>query len=261
MFWKKIKRKIKWYLNKNLEYTPDIKKIEIVLTERCNLYCFNCDISCRQAPSDAYMSVGQVQKFISESLKQNWLWTRIRLMGGEPTLHPQFLEIIKLFEEYKKAKPNCRLEITTNGFGAEVNETLARLPCWCDVGNTRKKSVINNFSSFNIAPIDLKEYIREDFSRACIVTQYCGIGLSRHGFYSCAVGAGIDRIFGFDLGIKELSSINESSLKEQLKTLCKYCGHYKTRYSAETIKEEKMSPAWANVYEKYKVNMPKLSLY
>jgi hypothetical protein len=261
VFLKKIKRRVKRYLNRNLKYTPDMGKLEILLTTRCNLYCFNCDISCRQAPSDSYMSIGQIQKFIHESLDTNWLWTRIRLLGGEPLLHPQFLEIIKLFEGYKKIKPSCRIEVTTNGFGVEVNEMLTRLPSWCDVGNTRKKTVIHDFSSFNIAPVDLKEYKNDDFSGACIVTQYCGIGLSMHGFYPCAVGAGIDRVCGFDIGIKELPSINGSRLKTQLETLCGYCGHYKTRYSAETINEEKMSPAWLGAYAKYKINAPTLSLY
>jgi len=45
------------------------------------------------------MSVEQIQKFINESVDNNVKWERIRVMGGEPTLHPDIFEILNLLLE------------------------------------------------------------------------------------------------------------------------------------------------------------------
>ena len=81
------------------QYRRSRKFIEIEITYRCNLRCINCDRSCRQAPTNEQMSVEQIQKFINESVDNNVKWERIRVMGGEPTLHPDIFEILNLLLE------------------------------------------------------------------------------------------------------------------------------------------------------------------
>lgn len=237
------------------------KQIQIDITYRCSLACLNCDRSVRQAPSNEYIPLKKIEKFVDESIKLNWEWRKIDLMGGEPTLHPMFFDVLKIFEGYKKVNPKCAIEISTNGFGKKVNRALSKIPDWVKVVNSRKKTVVQTFESYNVAPIDMIKFKNDDFSKACIITAMCGLGLNRYGFYPCAAGAAVDRVFGLDIGIKRLSQISDSTLKSQLKLLCRYCGHYKNERFEDRITEEKMSRSWRKTYVSYKREKPKLSLY
>ena len=58
--------------------------------------------------------------------------------------------------------------------------------------------------SFNAAPVDSEEYMGVVYANACEVTEVAGVGLARFGYYPCAVAAGIDRVFGLDIGRRSL---------------------------------------------------------
>jgi hypothetical protein len=248
-------------------FTPNINKIEIEITTSCNLYCINCDRSCFQAPSNESMSLEQIEKFISESIELNWTWECIRLIGGEPTLHPQLFDILDIVQKYKQLNPNCEIEVVSNGYGSNVNEVLSKLPNWVYVRKSSKTFRINKFYTVNIAPIDLKEYKDVDFTTGCWITKACGLGLSRYGYYPCGCGASCDRVFGFDIGLKSLSLLTEEALQNQLKHLCKYCGHYKTnnpinsRFKYFRVTKTKTSITWEKAFEKYQKSKPILSIY
>jgi sulfatase maturation enzyme AslB (radical SAM superfamily) len=255
------------YLKKNkiLAWKTEKNKIEIELTSFCNLNCINCNRSVRQAPTKEYMTLEQVEKFVKESLNLKWRWKNIRITGGEPTLHPQLFKVLEAIKKYKEFYPQSKITIVTNGYGEKVKTVLKKLPFWLKIENSHKDSPRQKFISFNIAPIDLKKFKKDFFLKACEVTENCGLGLTRYGYYICATGgAGLDRVFGFDTGIKKLSELTDSSLKKQRRILCRYCGYYKIKDSNEKknwINKEKMSPTWIKVYEKYKKQRPKLTLY
>jgi len=251
----KGKKKIAWCTNK--------RRVEIEITTSCNLKCINCNRSCRQAPSEEHMSLKQIKKFIDESICLNWKWESIKILGGEPTLHPQLPAILKIFKRYKKFYPESNIRFLTNGFGDKVNNILKILPPWLIIENSKKKSSMQKFSSYNLAPIDMKRYKNADFTKACWNTEHCGLGLTRYGYYLCGPGASIDRVFGLDTGIKNLSSVNDSTLMQQRGRLCRYCGMYKEKdyKMGRRIKKEKMSLTWIKAYKKYKKEKPKLSLY
>ena len=259
----RIKKKIRKFLLKKglVPWIPNKSCIEIEITTACSLACFNCDRSVRQAPSNEHMSLEQIERFVKESIELDWKWERITLIGGEPTLHPQLFELLKIIKKYKDINNNCMIEIATNGYGRKVNEIINKLPNWIVIRNSKKESNTQSFSSYNIAPLDLKEYKNANFKRGCWVTERCGLGLSKYGYYPCGAGASIDRIFGFDVGQKKLSLVNDAILKNQLEILCKYCGHYKHNYDAERTTEEKMSISWQKAYENYRKTKPNLLLY
>ncbi|MBW2996481.1 radical SAM protein [Candidatus Woesearchaeota archaeon] len=246
-------------------FTPNKNAVEIELVSFCNLNCLNCDRSCRQAPSKEYMSLEQTKKFVDESIKLNWDWKYIGLLGGEPTLHPELFDILKIIKKYKDFNPESDIQIVTNGYGDQVNGILSDLPEWIHIRNENKKDSVQLFSSYNVAPTDLKEYKNVDFSTGCSVTQSCGLGLTRYGYYPCGAGASVDRIFGFDIGIKKLSEIDNLKLKTQSKLLCSYCGHFKDTPGNSSkknwIKKERISQTWKEAYENYKKKKPKLTLY
>ncbi len=242
-------------------WITNVAEVEIEITSYCNLACFNCNRSIRQAPTDECMSVSQIEKFVSESLALGWEWKQITLIGGEPTLHKQFWKILAVLERYKSAYPKCVIEVSTNGYGDRVRRVLAELPDWVQVDNSRKTSNEQNFDSYNIAPVDLPEMKNADFSRGCWITSQCGIGLTGNGYYPCGPGASVDRVFGFDIGLQQLSDIRPEALIHQLSVLCRNCGHFKANYGADSVQEEAISPTWKRAYAAYKENKPKLTKY
>lgn len=250
----------KTYFKKWVAWSPSKRSVQLELTSFCNLSCPNCNRSIGHAPNKEYMSLQQIEKFVNESIELNWEWQLIYLIGGEPTLHPQFFEVLDIIKRYKDINPNCFIEVWTNGYGTKVNEILSKLPPWVRVKNSAKNPKKDlKFNSYNIAPVDLKNYKYANFTKGCWVTEICGIGLSQHGYYPCGSGAAVDRVFGFDIGIKKLSEVNNSTLRNQMNLLCRYCGHFKE--SPPIVEEEKISVSWIKAYENYKKRKPEMSLY
>lgn len=233
-------------------------RIEIDLTYECQLRCFNCNRSCRQAPTEEKMTVGQIRKFIEESIADKIRWERIRLTGGEPALHPDIFEILKLLLEYKKSfSPKTDIQFVTNGAGAVINGILKQLPAEVRIINSAKKSPFQLFSPFNLAPLDNRRYRAKDYSVGCVNYSKCGMGLTPFGYYCCAVAGGIDRIFGFNIGRKRLPRENDS-MNDHLQVFCKLCGifgHFRL------TRKELVSPTWKSAYENYRKKKTNLTLY
>lgn len=261
LLWKSADDTYQYVKRHWLKWTPNKNRVEIEITTRCTLSCFNCDRSIRHAPEAESMSLFQIDKFINESLKENWRWEQITLLGGEPLLHPKIFDVLDMFKRYLNHNKGCSLKIITNGYGNYVKEIITKLPSWVDLRNTSKTSDVNEFDSYNIAPADLAIYSNADFSKGCHITERCGLGLTRYGYYPCGAGAAVDRIFGFNIGIKDLPSLTSLKLSEQMEVLCRYCGHYKRNLKAETITEEIMSQCWKTAYEQYRGKRPKLDSY
>jgi hypothetical protein len=243
------------------QYRRSRDLVEIDLTWSCNLRCYNCNRSCEQAPTGERINIDQIQRFIDESMAADLSWKRIRLLGGEPTLHPQFFKILDLLQTWRDdASPGTLIELVTNGYGSKVNAVLDKLPPHFKVDNSFKKTQAQPFKTFNIAPIDRPEYAYVDYTNGCFVTQGCGIGFTPYGWYQCAVAGGIDRIFGFNMGRKKLPS-SEDDMYDQFKTFCRLCGIFKRLYRSAPMNKTKISHIWNEAYAKYRVNPPRLTRY
>ena len=240
------------------KYARSRSSIEIDITYRCNLSCPNCNRSCGQAPSNEQMTIEQIQKFIGESTECDIKWKSIRILGGEPTLHPDIIRILHLLQEYvERCSPDTSIHLVTNGFGKKVVSVLSQVPPIVKIENSAKESSKQFFHPFNIAPIDRIEFRFSDYSNGCEQIYKWGIGLTPYGYYPCALAGGIDRIFGFDLGKKRLPHPDDSMV-DQLQVFCKLCGMF--RYANHTW-QSMMSPAWEKAYAEYKKKKMCLSLY
>lgn len=251
--------------------------VEIELTTRCNLGCYNCDRSTSQAPSAESMSKAQLLFFMLESLRSARRWEYISLLGGEPGLYPGLPWVLSELKRLGFKTEN--VQVVTNGYGPAVRSALKRLPKWALVNNTRKTTRRQRFRFYNIAPADLGITKAEP----CGIPRNCGHGLTRYGYYPCGAGASIDRVFGFDIGIKRLRDLTPESSARQLKALCLWCGHSPSvnkelqrldYWEARGVVRETgpapgrgsrytapMSRSWLAAYKKYRKKKPQLRLY
>jgi len=237
------------------------RRIEIDVTWACNLNCYNCNRSCEQAPTTERMTLEQIRRFVADSVARGIRWERIRLLGGEPTLHPDLFEIIDALRVYRDVHSrDTQLEVATYGHGPRVRAVLARLPSDVTVIDTAKRSLVQpHFKSFNVAPQDLRAYRRADYRNGCWIIEACGSGLGPYGFYPCAIAAGIDRVAGLDAGRKSLPS-DDDDMADLLDRFCRLCGHFKQERE-RTIEGPQASASWDAIYRTYRERRPMLTRY
>lgn len=243
----------------NPQYKRSRDNIEIDITYQCNLYCNNCNRSSTQAPDKLHISLKDIINFVDSSVENKKYWKRIRILGGEPTLHPNILEIINELLRYKKFNSKVLIELVTNGYGTKVNNILNKIPKEIWIENSKKDDIVQpEFGPFNLAPIDEKKFIFADYSNGCSIMEDCGMGLTPMGYYPCAVAGGIDRITKKNIGYKNLPSESDDML-ELVKEFCQYCGrfrdgHYIPKNIRKPIYEQQTSLTWKRLYNNWRKN-------
>lgn len=253
-------------------WNPNLSRIELEIWTGCNLACPNCDRSAAQAPAQEGMSVEQVKRFVEESIKSRWQWDRISLLGGEPTLHPNFDQVVAAIKPYHEKSPKTKIQLFTNGFGRKVRRVVSRVPPWLTILNSEKNREAPLFSPCNLAPIDCDFISPGRFRRMCAIASYCGLGLTRYGYYPCGAGGSIDRIFGLDIGLKRLRDVTKTTIIESGLRLCALCGHFRLFDGALVDHDQRisdaplgwvqvtvLSPTWITAYERYQRHKPRLS--
>lgn len=245
-------------------YIPNFKKLEIDITYFCNLTCSGCSRSSAQAPSNQHMSLNQIQEFLDETELKGHKWESIHLLGGEPTLHPQFIELVTMLDEWFEAhSPDTELKVITNGVSKKTQLNLKSIPERWHYSNSFKfdrQRATKHFEPFNLAPMDLEGWRDEDFTKGCYITQDSGIGLTPYGYHHCALAGGIQRIFGGSNGFEEIPS-HPWDFLEMMKEYCSKCGHFMSDVplerharSAMEIDPGQQSQSWQLAYEKWREN-------
>jgi len=248
--------------------------IELDLTYDCNLRCKNCNRSCGQAPSEVRMTLGQIEHFVSESIEHDIRWDDIRLLGGEPTLHPGLFEIIDALLDYRRRMGGAgSITLLSNGAGAAVRSVLARIPEGITISSSSKDERPGSYAwyvgekgeefyiDFNDAPKDHARNTLTDYANGCWIPVRHGIGLNPYGYYCCSCAASIDRVFGFDLGRKSLPH-PEDLMAEQRRVFCGLCGHFGGGRKVVNAKGATISPSWEKAYARYNAGgQPELTRY
>lgn len=82
----------------------------IEVTDRCNLTCPIC--YAESSPSNgSHRSLGEIEFMLDSLVKNEGTPDIVQISGGDPTVHPQFFEILDL----AKTKPIRHLMVNTNG--------------------------------------------------------------------------------------------------------------------------------------------------
>jgi hypothetical protein len=233
----------------------------IDITYECDLGCFNCNRSCSQHPTSDHMSAGQVRQFLEESKERRIRWKQLVLAGGEPTCHPDFLEIVDLVVRYRdEFSPETQVGVVTNGYSERARALLSQLPADVRVRNSAKTSRVQpSFHTFQVAPVDVPGYRRADFFNGCWETRECGMGVTPYGYYPCPVAGAIDRIFGLDLGRKVLPE-EQDHMKAELRTFCALCGRFMLGACVPS-EGPVTSRTWTEAYERARKSPARLSRF
>jgi len=235
------------------QFSRSHRFVEIDITYRCNLKCSNCNRSCTQAPSKTDMPLETIESFLNQSLSRGIKWQRIRILGGEPTLHPQLASILQMILTYKSMhNPGVRIVLCTNGAGKHVAKVLARLPEGVVIKSTAKGKRQRLFRPFNLAPVDSAQYRYADFAAGCRILSDCGLGLTPSGYYACAIAGGIDRVFGMKMGRKHIPAGNDE-MRDQMNVFCPLCGHFGFQWPT---RRQKISPSWKIAYRNFRNRHP-----
>ncbi len=275
-------------------FTAHPHRIIIDITTACDISCVDCNRSCavNQAPAREHMTPDQIRRFIAESIRSGRVWCGsagepepgqngirisggdpacegMRIEGGEPTQNPYFFEILELLADYKaNTAPQTTIILCSNGHSRQTRQRLDTVPPGVVVYNSDKQvRGHSQHCAFNVAPIDSRAFRNHDFSNGCWLPLYYGIGLTQHGYYPHPICGGIDRVLGFDIGLKSLPP-SDYSWREHYRTLCRYCGHYNrycpegpVRYASSAREQGRMSAFWQKAYAEYCIKKPVLTRY
>lgn len=241
-------------------HVTNVKKLEIDITHVCTLQCFNCDRGLSLIPGGKDTNIGleQINKFIDQTITNNHQWQQIRVMGGEPTVHPEFNNIIQSLFNYKSEyNKSLRLIVATNG---HTDFTKNKLD-WLElnypsiiVENTSKISNYQTgFDLIHYAPSDINNDPNHQY-RGCWTTEACGVGLNASGFYCCAVGGAIDKFFKYDIGFKDLTDVTAENMSKMFNPLCSKCGRHDYLRGDNDNIEVATSKAWKECLDSFDAN-------
>ncbi len=231
-------------------YIPNIKVLEIDITHNCTLQCLNCDRGLSLLPGNkaAIMELDQIRRFIDQTITNEHPWEQIRIMGGEPTIHRDFDEIVHVMSAYKKEyNTSLRLIVSSNGYTPFTKKKLA----WLEqnypeiiIENTSKTdNYQKGFNMIHYAICDIHNNPDYEY-KGCWATEACAIGLNASGFYCCAVGGAIDKFFKYNIGIKDLADVNVENLSKMFNPLCSKCGRYQQMQVDNNNIEVVVSKTW-----------------
>ena len=166
--------------------------IQIEITNGCILACANCTRHVGHHRKPFFMSPDEVRNAI-KSLEG--FPGRVGCMGGEPAMHPQFLEILEI---YRDMLDKDRREFWTMGwkwyeYEAAINETFhPHLIHYNDHTQTTGKHQPLLVAIEDVIP---DAGLREELIDDCWVQRQWSASITNRGAFFCEVAASLDHLF------------------------------------------------------------------
>ena len=231
------------------EHRPNLKRLELHITYRCNLRCTHCSNLITVAPSNECMSLAAIQRVLDDSVRLQWFWEWLVLHGGEPTLHPRFAEICALLGAFKRERSRyTEIVLCTNGCGDKVAAGIAVAESHgFKIENSKKTGTREVW--YHIPLYSSAQDRGEDYRLGCFQTSRCGIALTERGFYECSPAASMYRVFGYEPLARTLDELTEERLAAGFALHCRHCG-----YAALAQRQQPgapLSPVWEQAAQAY----------
>lgn len=144
----KFKKKVEQSKLSLNQVKPTLPYLEVHLCDHCNLNCKGCGHQCPDVDGEVFTDVEQFTNDINELSKKIFI-KKIRLMGGEPLLHPQ---VNRFMFETRKAFPRADIRLVTNGILLPTMEESFWKTC-------RDNNIIIDMSKYPIVGNKFAEYL------------------------------------------------------------------------------------------------------
>jgi len=238
--------------------------IEVHITEHCNLNCKGCNHFSSLAKEE-FLQPDQFEKDFKRLAELSKDYYAIKILGGEPLLHPRLTEF---FDIARKYFPSTPIQVTTNGILLTkqpegfwqnckkngITVSISRYPIKLDIKeikNTAKahkvKLQCNGSTSEDRMcklPLDLtgSQDIKKSFQK-CAISWGCCVTLRDGKIYTCCIAAHIkffNEYFGQNLAVSKDDYVDiykVNSKKEIINFLekpfpfCRYCKTSETRFA------------------------------
>lgn len=234
----------------------------IDITNVCPLACIYCDRYIRHIRKDQrfFMSLEQVEN----ALKSLEGWRGyICIMGGEPTVHPQFDKICKLLHKYYH-KGKYQL-LTMGGKKFEKHQELIKETFFHVAINAHNESqlsiCLHQPITMAVQDVVEDEIYRSKLIDECWVQKAWCPTIGPKGAFFCEVAYGIDMVLdgpgGYPVEPGWWGKTPEQ-FQDQIDWCCKYCG-MPIPMKGELLKtdRERISPGNLKLFKK--LNLPRLS--
>jgi len=115
------------------KYNREITRLRVSVISSCNLNCPYCHNEGFSSHNSNKLTLDQIKKLLS--IIDKYSISSIKITGGEPLIHPQIVDIVKIFSSHPKIED---LSMTTNGlllekYAEQLKEAgLDRVNISCD---------------------------------------------------------------------------------------------------------------------------------
>ena len=232
-----------------------LNRVELNINYDCNLRCKNCNRLCHLLRLDEPMTVDQIRLFIRKLEEENKHIVRVKVVGGEPTIHPDFLQICKLLSDAFLDGFIGKIAVNTNGINPKYRLDAPLYPGihWKVSPPSRK-----GHRPVLWSPKDLGL----DTFGPCAMPKRCGFSLDSKGWLPCSAAPAIVRVFNLEYLYRPL----DGPLPPEIWGLEELCGHCIFSVNDEAMRGKKFkdtpanwleaTPSWKERLEKYMKDNP-----
>jgi hypothetical protein len=221
-------------------------RLELHPTYRCNLACTNCNRACAiRTDHTPDITVDQWRACLESAPEPI---SAISVVGGEPTLHLDIEELVRL------SLGHCaNVRVFSNLHTQSSRDTvdqLVEMGATCAWGSGKTEAVTHPNPNLFVAPIDYGLPDRHNHCVWAASSDDCGYSVDSHGITACAIGGAIDGVL--DLGVRtwDWTKVNDGRVRE----LCRRCGfRYNFPLALENLGEfrgQVVSPSWLEAARK-----------
>ncbi len=167
------------------------------------------------------MTLQDVIDFFTQATELNWN-PDVLIIGGEPTIHPDFEEIIRIARQFKG--PQGLVQVWTNGRDRDmVNKIRHMYNASVPEETFKEKSRIDfPWDDYYTSPADYGMERHKCWQHG---SEICGVSVDSGGYMPCAVGGMLDGVLKLGLRTKRLADLFDNEKNAELtKQMCKHCG-------------------------------------
>ena len=203
-------------------------------TFACNLACVGCDRASFIKPEHSPpMTKERLGRFFEEVKSTGLELKRMRIVGGEPTLHPDFFEMTKMCMEYSRGVGHrCNVRIFSNHHTQETRDILIEVKkrhprLQMMGGHKRKRAVFPRATRYEyVSPLDAG-MVCNDPCPNMGSRRKCGNGVDEVGYSLCPTAGPIDAILGLGARATTLKQMLDREFVDwQAKEICGRCGNF-----------------------------------